>query len=303
MRVAVLVTDTLPEEAKTLLSNFEVREKEADDEFLGKVQALICWPPRAKPELLRKMTNLKMVQTLTAGVDVLDFRDLPPDAQVYSNAGAFTENVAEHVWGLLLGVAKGLHVRNQKTIPRRLRRKNLLVVGAGSIGSEVARLSKSMEMTTIGVSRSFKSPELFDEVYPLAKLPEVIPRADAVAVSLPLTNKTRGIFDHDLLMKTKEAVLVVNVGRGETFDEQGLIAWLSERPESRYVTDVFWFKDGRESFATKAWDLPNFAGTLHDSGLPLGEDLSSVKVAAAWNVRRYFETGNAVNHVDISEYL
>jgi hypothetical protein len=61
-------------------------------------------------------------------------------------------------------------------------------------------------------------------------------------------------------------------------------------------------KDGREAYSVQAWELPNFAGTLHISGVPLGEDLSSVKVAAAWNVRRYFETGDAVNRVDVSEY-
>ena len=76
--------------------------------------------PRNK--LLVKMSSLKMVQTLSAGVDTLDFRSLPPGTTVFSNAGAFTASVAEHAWGLLLGVAKGTHLRNVKTTPRRLRR-------------------------------------------------------------------------------------------------------------------------------------------------------------------------------------
>lgn len=302
-RPSVFVNDSLPREAKDLLSGFEVFELTADDAALGRSQALMCWPRRMKPDVLMKMRNLRMVQTMSAGADELDFRSLPPDAQVFSNAGAFTESVGEHAWGLMLGTAKGVHLRNQRTTPRMLRGKTLLVIGCGAIGSEVARLSKSISMRTVGVSRSFKSPELFDERYQVSSLPEIVGEADAIVITLPLTKSTRGLIGHDTLAKTKETVIVVNVGRGETVDEEGLLRWLRERPESRFATDVYWTRDDRENFMTPAWDLPNFAGTLHVSGLPLGEDLSKVKVAAAWNVKRYFETGNALNHIDASEYV
>ncbi|MDG6901499.1 MAG: 3-phosphoglycerate dehydrogenase [Nitrososphaerota archaeon] len=301
-RIALFVNDSLPQEARDILSGFQVSESAADDATLEKCEALMCWPGRAKGEMLRKMKNLRMVQTMSAGADGLDFASLPPDAQVFSNAGAFTESVGEHAWGLLLGVAKGVHLRNQRTTPRMLRGRTLLVIGGGAIGSEVARLSKSIGMRTIGVSRSFKSPEIFDEALPAASLPQAIGSADAVAIALPLTKKTAGMVGYELLSKAKDHVVVVNIGRGETVDEEGLLRWLKERPESRYATDVYWKKDGKENFSTPAWDLPNFAGTLHNSGLPLGEDLVKVKTAAAWNVRRYFESGNAVNHVDLSEY-
>lgn len=301
-RVALLVTDTLPAEARGLLSRFEVLESSADDAALERCEGLLCFPGRVKGETLRKMKNLRMVQTLSAGVDGLDFGALPPEAQVFSNAGAFTESVGEHAWGLLLGVAKGIHLRNIRTTPRTLRGKTLLVIGCGAIGSEVARLSKSLSMRTMGASRSFKSPELYDETHPVSDLPAVIGGADAIVITLPLTNNTRGLLSYELLSRAKEAAMVVNIGRGETVDEQGLIRWLKERPESRFATDVYWKVDGREQFSTPAWDLPNFAGSLHNSGVPLGEDLAKVKVEAALNVKRFFETGNAINHVDLSEY-
>jgi len=302
-RPKVFITDSLPQEARDLLSGFDVYESAAEDSVLAECQALVCWPTRAKGELMRKMKSLRMVQTLSAGVDALDFHFLPPGIEVFSNAGAFTDNVAEHAWGILLGVAKGIHVRSQKTTPRSLRGKMLLVLGAGSIGSEVARLSKSLGMTAIGVSRSFKFPELFDEKHPIDALPEEIGRADAVVIALPLTRSTRGLVGYELLARAKENVIVVNVGRGETVDEEGVLRWLREKPESRYATDVFWKTSGKEQFATKGWELPNFAGTLHVSGVPLGEELVGAKVAAAWNVKRFFETGGALNRVDVDEYL
>ncbi len=299
----VFVTDSLPEEARRLLSGFEVFESSADDRVLAECQALICWPSRASGELLRKMTSLVMVQSLSAGVDSLDFASLPQGTRVFSNAGAYTEAVAEHAWGVLLGVAKGIHIRNQKTTPRSLRGKTLLVLGAGSIGSEVARLSRSLAMKTIGISRSFRAPEYFDEMHPVSELPADIARADAVIIALPLTKNTVGLVDYEVLAKAKEAAIVVNVGRGETVSEDGVTRWLRERPESRYATDVFWKGEKKESFSTSAWELPNFAGTLHVSGVPVGEDLAGAKVAAARNVKRYFETGDAFNPVKMDEYV
>jgi len=299
----VFVTDLLPEEAKRALSGFEVYEKEAEDDVLAECQALVCWPSRVRPELLRKMKGLRMVQAMSAGVDDFDFGSLPPGVQVFSNAGAFNDVVAEHAWGLLLGVAKGIHLRNVKSAPRALRGKTLLVVGAGGIGSEVARLSKSLGMRTIGVSRSFRAQGPYDEAHGISALREVVAAADAVVIALPLTKATRGMIGYELLLKAKENVIVVNVGRGETVDEEGLLRWLRERPESRYATDVFWKDGSKEVFTTKAWDLPNFAGTLHNSGTPIGEDLKGPKVAAALNVRRFFKSGEALNRVEIGEYL
>jgi len=244
-----------------------------------------------------------MVQALSAGVDGLDFASLPPGTQVYSNAGAFTESVAEHAWGLLLGSAKGLHARRTRVVPRKLGGKTLLVIGCGAIGSEIARLSKSVGMKTIGISRSFKVPGVFDERYSVGELRDVIGTANGIAIAIPLTNQTVGLVDYETLVLSEENVTIVNVGRGETVSEEGLIRWLRERPESRYSTDVFWKRNGKETFDTEAWNLPNFSGTLHISGVPQGEDLEHPIIEAAKNVRRYLETGQASNKVDQNEYF
>ena len=302
-RVAVYATDSLPLQARQSLEGFELIEGAADDETLARCQALICWPHRLPQGLVGKMKGLKMIQALTAGVDAFDFSTLPPGVQIFSNAGAFTETVAEHAWGLVLGVAKGVHVRKERTTPRKLRGKTLVVVGAGSIGSETARLGRSLGMKTVGVSRSFRSPEAFDVKRPMSDLAGAVKEADVIVMALPLTKSTRGVITYDLLMGAKDSVIAVNVGRGESVSEDGLIRWLRERPESRFATDVFWVRGGKESFDTAAWDLPNFAGTLHDAGAPLGEDLSGIKAAAAANVRRFFETGKALNQVDPGEYI
>lgn len=303
MKTGIFVTVTLSDQARNILGDLDVFEGEADDATLAQCQVLMAWPTRVGKELFGKMRSLRMIQALSAGVDGLDFASLPPGIQVYSNAGAYTESVAEHAWGLLLGAAKGLHARRQRVVPRRLSGKTLLVVGCGAIGSEIARLAKSVGMKTVGVSRSFKVPDFFDEKHGTGDLRKVIGAADAMAIALPLTKKTARLIDYDTLMLSNESVTIVNVGRGETVSEEGLIRWLRERPESRYTTDVFWKRDGRETFDTEAWNLPNFSGTLHISGIPLGDKLEYPMVEAAKNVRRFLETGNALNRIELAEYL
>ena len=302
MRPGIVVTDQLPARAAYILQGYDVFVTPTEDARLGECRVLLTWPSRAKAELLKKMFKLEMIQSLSAGVDALPLGDIPSGVKVYSNAGAYTEPVAEHAWGLLLGLAKGIQMRNQRSIPRTLRGKTLLVVGAGDIGSEIARLSRSLDMKTVAVSRSFKHQERFDELHGASELRDVIGSADAVALALPLNRSTRGLIDSDILMRSNHDVLIVNVGRGETVKEDDLIGWLRERPESRYATDVFWKKNGREVFDTTAWELPNFGGTLHVSGVPQGSSLEVPFVQAAENVRSFLETGSARNLVDRADY-
>jgi D-3-phosphoglycerate dehydrogenase len=296
--------DRMAPEAREVLSAYDVYEQGADDVSLAACRALMTWPSRPKGELFAKMKGLKMIQSLAAGVDALDFASVPAGVEVFSNVGAYTESAAEHAWGLALGVAKGVHAGRKRLPPRHLRSKTLLVVGCGAIGSEVARLARSsLGMATIGVSRSFRHPELFDERRPVGDLAEVVGRADLLVNALPLTRSTRSVFDHQLLSRTKPTVVVVNIGRGETMEEGAVMKWLKERPESRYATDVFWKPGGKEDFDSPVWDLPNFGGTMHTASAQDPEAIVRAQVAAAENVKLFLETGSAMNRVNIEEYL
>jgi phosphoglycerate dehydrogenase-like enzyme len=296
--------DRIDARVSEVLAEYEVIERVEDSEALARCEVLMTWPSRPNRELLKKLKRLRMIQSLAAGVDALDFTSLPPGVQVFSNAGAYTESAAEHAWGLALGIAKGVHAGRLRLPPRHLRSGTLAVVGCGAIGCEIARLARtSLEMTTIGVSRSFKIPELFDEVHPIEDLKNVIGRSDLVVDALPLTKLTRGIFDYDVLASSKPTVVLVNIGRGETVNENALSSWLKERQQSRYATDVFWKRNGKEVFDTPLWDLPNFGGTIHTASAQDPEAIVKAQVAAAKNVRLFLETGSAANRIIIEEYL
>ena len=296
--------DRIAPEAKAVLSGHELFEQGADDASVARCVALLTWPSRPKGDLFSRMKGLKMIQTLSAGVDALDFAAIPPGVEVFSNAGAYTDSAAEHAWGLAMGVAKGIHAGRKRLAPRHLRSKTILVVGCGAIGSEVARLARaSLAMRTIGVSRSFRRPELFDEKLEVRDLEGVIGRADLVVNALPLTKSTRSLFGESILEKAKPTAILVNIGRGETMDEDAVMKWLRERPESRYATDVFWKAGGREVFDSPIWDLPNFGGTMHTASAQDPEAIVKAQVEAAENVKQFLETGSALNRVNIEEYL
>lgn len=300
----IFATGKLHDEARSILNDFGLVEGQADDATLAKCVVLLSWPSAVDRGLLSRMKSLSAIQTISAGVDDIDFSSLPHGVMVFSNAGAYTEFASEHAWGLLLAAAKGVGTR-RKVEPYLLKGKTLLVLGCGSIGSEVAKIGKSaFGMRTVGVSRSFKVPEAFDQRLPLSSLASVVGDADALVDTLPLNIHTRSILDYRILSVAKRRVVIVNVGRAETVDLPSILRILNERQETRFATDVFWRTGGREDFESEIWDMPNFTGTLHTAGgFGSEEALRRAEVAAAENVRLFLTTGRAENEVDPSDYV
>src|SRR5436309_15149824 len=70
------------------------------------VLLVFSWPKELTPENLQKMTRLKFVQSILAGVNHIPFANLNKDAIVSSNAGAYSDEVAEYALALLLSAAK-----------------------------------------------------------------------------------------------------------------------------------------------------------------------------------------------------
>ena len=297
----IISTEKLPEECKRLLKNVK---DEFSEEDLERADIIMLWPSQIRT-ILPKAKSLKVIQCFTAGVDGIPFEILPKDVVVFSNAGAYSVPVAEHAFALIMTLAKGIGKKERIVVPYLLSDKTLLVLGGGGIGSEVARIGKTaFNMYVIGISRSFKKPEFFDEKYDLDKLKDVISRADYIVDALPLNKFTRGILNYDVLSRTKENCVIVNVGRGETIVEDDIYRILKERKGLRFGTDVFWRKDGTEDFNSKLWELENFTGTPHTAGAYGNEAVKIHAITEACkNVYRYITTGKAENKIRIEEYI
>jgi phosphoglycerate dehydrogenase-like enzyme len=197
----------------------------ADVEFY--VPSFFPTPPVG--EAMRHMKRLRVVQTLTAGVDKL--RPYLPDGAVLCNArGAHDASTAEWVVAAMLAAIRRFPMFATEQAAGRwtyqptpeLAEKSVLIVGYGSIGAAVERRLAGFEVTVRRVARSAR-----EGVAGLAELPSLLPAADVVVLLVPFTPETAGMVDGDFLARMKDGALLVNAARGPVVVTEALCAELA----------------------------------------------------------------------------
>jgi len=276
------------------------------------------WPSFLTAENLSRMSNLRLVQSILAGVNHIPFAQLDKKVVVCSNAGAYSDEVAEYAWALLLSAAKRIvDIHNavkteQWTLKRTLggkevtilEERTLGILGYGGIGSAVAQIGKGFSMKIYAFSRKLVRERGVRSFQGDKGLLTVLAESDAVIVSLPLTELTNKIIDAKKLATMKKDAILVNIARGELVDETALYEHLKANPDFRYATDVWWYRDGKESLKTTHpfFELPNFIGTPHVSG-PSGLATGKPARFAVENVTRFLRGLKPRNIVNPAEYL
>jgi phosphoglycerate dehydrogenase-like enzyme len=173
---------------------------------------------------LTGLSDLRVVQTLSAGVDALA-DDVPAAVTLCSARGARDGAVAEWVLGALLGwstrVLDGARARSwgEQTPLVDIAESTVLIVGMGSIGNAVAdRLSPFGAEIVPVVSHAR------DGMHGVDELPELLAGADAVVLLTPLTDATRGLIDAAALSRMPDGALLINAARGAVVDTDALLA-------------------------------------------------------------------------------
>ncbi len=101
--------------------------------------------------------------------------------------------------------------------------KSVLIVGYGSIGAAVEDRLASFECARVArVARSARTTGR-GPVHALADLPALLPEADVVVLSTPLTPATRHLADAGFLARMKDGALLVNIARGPVVDTNALL--------------------------------------------------------------------------------
>jgi len=276
------------------------------------------WPSFLTPENLSRMTKLRLIQSILAGVNHIPFAQLDKKVIVCSNAGAYSNEVAEYAWALLLSAAKRIvdfhnAVKTEQWPLRRtlggkevtiLEERTLGILGYGGIGSAVAQIGKGFRMKIYAFSRKMVREKGVRSFQGDKGLLTVLAESDAVIVSLPLTELTNKIIGADKLATMKKDAILVNIARGELVDETALFEHLKANPDFRYATDVWWYREGKESLKTTDpfFELPNFIGTPHVSG-PSGLATGKPAKFAVENVIRFLRGLKPRNIVNPAEYL
>jgi phosphoglycerate dehydrogenase-like enzyme len=182
--------------------------------------------------LLPRMRNLRVVQTLSAGVDVL-LPHIPPGVTLCNARGVHDASTAELALTLILASLRGIprFVRGQDSerwyagFYPALADRTVLILGYGAIGSAIEDRLVPFECDVVRVARTARATPR-GPVRPLRELPHLLPRADVVVVVTPLTEDTRGLVDARFLSGLKDGALLVNVARGAVVDTKALLVEL-----------------------------------------------------------------------------
>jgi glycerate dehydrogenase len=317
MKLLILakVPDDMKEVARKMAESIGMQAIfEEDGNDWSDVEALLSFIPKLRTmnSYISNLPKLKLIQTLSAGVDLLDFNQIPDNITVCSNAGAFALPVAEHAVSMAMALSKNLlsnHMKmkngvfNQRSPSIKLEGKMAGVLGYGGIGREIGRLCRGIGMELQVISRKPVSENVSFSGN-LDSLDRVLQSSDFVFISLPLNRYTKNLITSDKLKKMKKDAILVNVARAAIINEQDLYNHLRENPEFKAGIDVWWqepITTGKYEMKYPFLDLPNVIGSPHNSGIVPDIDISAF-MSALKNVELWMKTGKPHNVVRREDY-
>lgn len=201
--------------------------------------------------ILKDAPNLKWVQSLSVGLDALLHEDVRKSDIIITNTkGCTSVPIAEHTIAMMAGLARGISfmIRNQlnnrwaPTPITDLSGSTVGIIGYGEIGKQIAKRAKALDMFVIGCKRrpsQQSADDPADNIVGLEQIDEVIADADFLILALPSTPDTYQLINKEKLAKMKENSFLINIGRGNTIDEEELVHLLKEKKIAGAALDVF----------------------------------------------------------------
>jgi phosphoglycerate dehydrogenase-like enzyme len=212
-------------------------------------QSTIWFCAGAPPESPLRLPKLRWIQSGWAGVENWFQRpEWREGVELTRTVGDFPHRIAQYVLGYVLartlGVDEALREMGERSwkrwTPGSIAGKNLLVVGMGAIGIEVAAAARAFGMHVVGVTRGAGG----DGGRPLEApgkrdLPELLAWSDVTVNLLPLTAETESFWNAERFGSMKQGSTFVNVSRGDTVDEAALLRALGRGRPGFAILDVF----------------------------------------------------------------
>jgi phosphoglycerate dehydrogenase-like enzyme len=211
---------------------------------------------RVPGEYIRMALNLKMIQTLGTGVNLVDLDAVKAHGNIIvCNTHVNAIEVAEYAIMLLLAAAKQIIVSDRTLrqgdwqhgfggpgLNMELYRKTCLLIGLGNIGTKIAQRLKGFDMKILAVTRSgvIREPGLVDAVTSIYDVQSFVQESDFVILSLPLTKESEGLVDEMFISWMKPTSILVNVSRGRVIDEGDLYDALKKNRILGAALDVWW---------------------------------------------------------------
>jgi D-2-hydroxyacid dehydrogenase (NADP+) len=275
------VPDWLQEALKVAFPAVEIIPVNSPSNPLTEKNANVYWGNRISSEIIEKMSNLEWIHFGSVGVNRVDLKAISErNILVSSSKGLVVDSMVASALGFITNLARGMHynhiLRSQGIMSRYsfdkyydkvqdLSNEHCLIVGFGDVGKKLARVCKALEMRVSAISRSLKKHEFVDEFFTLEYLSKASSRADYIVNLLPLNPETNKVFTGEIFNQMKNSAFFINIGRGETVDEEDLISVLKNNRIAGAGLDVF----SREPLdkESQLWSMDNVILSPHIAGL------------------------------------
>ena len=199
--------------------------------------------------------NLKLIHIPGAGTDGIDFKNVPKGCKVcnvYEHEVPIAEyclaNILNWEMKLIEKVIKFKKLDWSDSIifngptHGEISNKTIGIFGYGKIGKEIAKRLKPFGSHTIGYTRVSKKKDLFlTEVFLSNKLKQTVHKLDYLIIACPLTNKTKGLINKNILSLMKKTAVVINIARGGIINELDFFVFLKNNKLGGAIIDT-WFK-------------------------------------------------------------
>ena len=309
MRDICLPSETILTQADALAPELRLADRAVvldHDEAVDGVADVRFWMPPflhagadGLRRVLARMPALQVVQTQSAGVDTF-VGHLPDGVTLCDARGVHGSSTSEWALTAILSVLRDFPRFERAQVEGRwdagvtdeLAGKRVLIIGAGDVGSQLARRLVACDASTVLVARTARPG-----VHSVAELPELLPTADVVVLIVPKTTQTVGMVDAEFLARLRDGALLVNAARGPVVQTDALLAEL-QSGRLRAALDV----TDPEPLPSDhpLWHAPNLLLTPHVAGSVLG--LRGRVVRLLVDQLRRFDRGEPLMNVVSGDY-
>jgi phosphoglycerate dehydrogenase-like enzyme len=295
----------------------EIKNEERE-QIMKEIEILIG--PKIDETDLNLYRNLKMHQTFATGLERYNFTFYKEKNTLLCNSHNHSKFIAEYGFALLLSIAKEIATNDQLLREGNwdytqypaitLFGKTILFLGYGNIAKVIKEMCKVFNMKHIAVKRTKQIDDSDIEIFTPEEKLVALKRADIIINTLPVTKKTINFLDKVEFKAMKSTVIVVNVGRGATINEEELYNALKEKRIRGAALDV-WYNYPESRGPQKQEPLP-----CYPSKFPF-QDLKNVIMTAhrAWqtdaimrdfkpfidNISRFMRGETPLNIVNLDE--
>ncbi|MCH9628071.1 MAG: Glyoxylate/hydroxypyruvate reductase B [Chlamydiales bacterium] len=283
---SILFQETLPfDELATLSQEFPhydmITECEEPD-IWSRVE--ILYGSRLTEQQLEAAPRLRWIHSPSADTKNLCIKEIKRKENILItlSKGQNVPQIAEFVIGAMMAFAKQFFLWPQvpheptefwdwplKETMWTLKKKTLLQVGLGEVGTAIVKMANGLGMKTWGVRKQESFHPYCKKTFPSTNLHSLLPAADVVCVALPKMGRSETLFGLEEFTLMKRDSIFIVVGSGDSVDEEAL-AKVAQSGKFRGILVDAYRAPPKKNFPL--WKIPNAILTPSVSSFPASEE-------------------------------